>query len=55
MKQQSLASMTYEGMKKRTKREKFLQEMNRVVPWERLERLIEPYYPKLEMAVRRGG
>jgi IS5 family transposase len=47
MKQQSLASLTYEGMKKRTKREKFLQEMNRVVPWERLERLIEPYYPKV--------
>jgi hypothetical protein len=27
MKQQSLASLTYEGMKKRTKREKFLNEM----------------------------
>jgi IS5 family transposase len=47
MKQQSLASLTYEGMKKRTKREKFLQEMNRVVPWERLEGLIEPHYPKV--------
>lgn len=45
MKQQSLASLTYEGMKKRTKREKFLNEMDRVVPWERLEKLIEPYYP----------
>ena len=47
MKQQSLASLTYEGMKKRTKREKFLQEMERVVPWERLERLIEPHYTKV--------
>lgn len=47
MKQQSLASLTYEGMKKRTKREKFLNEMARVVPWERLEKLVEPYYPKV--------
>lgn len=45
MKQQSLASLTYEGMKKRTKREKFLKEMEQAVPWERLEKLIEPYYP----------
>ena len=41
MKQQSLASLTYEGMKKRTKREKFLKEMEQVVPWDRLEKLIE--------------
>jgi IS5 family transposase len=47
MKQQSLASLTYEGMKKRTKREKFLKEMEQVVPWERLEKLIEPYYPRV--------
>jgi transposase, IS5 family len=46
MKQQSLASLTYEGMKKRTKREKFLNEMERVVPWERLLKLIEPHYPR---------
>lgn len=47
MKQQSLASLTYEVMKKRTKREVFLNEMERVVPWERLEGLIEPHYPKV--------
>lgn len=45
MKQQSLASLTYEGMKKGTKREKFLKEMEQVVPWDRLEKLIEPYSP----------
>jgi len=45
MKQQSLASLTYEGMKKGTKREKFLKEMEQVVPWDRLEKLIEPHYP----------
>ena len=46
MKQQSLASLTYEGMKKRTKRKKFLNEMVKVVPWERLLKLVEPHYPK---------
>ena len=29
-----------------TKREAFLNEMERVVPWSRLLKLIEPYYPK---------
>lgn len=33
MKQQGLAPLAYEGMKKRTKREKFLNEMGQVVPW----------------------
>ncbi len=47
MKQQSLASLTYEGMKKRTKREKFLKEMEQVVPWDRLEKVIEPHYPRV--------
>jgi transposase, IS5 family len=47
MKQQSLATLTYEGMKKRTKSEQFLKEMEQVVPWERLEKLIEPHYPRV--------
>jgi len=29
-----------------TRRERFLGEMNAVIPWERLLKLIEPYYPK---------
>jgi IS5 family transposase len=32
--------------KKRTKREKFLAEMDAVVPWQALIALIEPHYPK---------
>jgi IS5 family transposase len=32
--------------KKRTKREKFLAEMDQVVPWHALITLIEPHYPK---------
>lgn len=31
---------------KTTKREPFLTEMNRVVPWTKLCAVIEPYYPK---------
>jgi hypothetical protein len=46
MKQQTLTSLTCEVKKKRTKREKFLNEMEQVVPWERLMGLIEPHYPK---------
>ena len=32
--------------KKRTKRERFLAEMEAVVPWKALVELIEPHYPK---------
>ena len=32
--------------KKQTKREKFLSEMDKVLPWQLLIDLIEPYYPK---------
>jgi len=38
--------------KKRTKREKFLAEMEAVVPWQALIDLIEPHYPK---ASKKGG
>ena len=38
--------------KKHTKREKFLSEMEVVVPWQALIALIEPYYPK---ASKKGG
>jgi IS5 family transposase len=38
--------------KKRTKREKFLAEMDAVVPWQALLDLIEPHYPKTS---KKGG
>ena len=38
--------------KKHTKREKFLAEMEAVVPWQALINLIEPHYPK---ASKKGG
>lgn len=46
MKQTSFASAEYAGKKRKTRREKFLSEMDAVVPWSRLEALIEPHYPK---------
>ena len=46
MQQTTFASLAWVGKKKQTKREKFLFEMDRVVPWEKLTARIEPHYPK---------
>src|SRR6478736_9667186 len=46
MKQLSFSDAEYGGKRKRTRREVFLAEMHRAVPWSRLEALIEPHYPK---------
>ncbi len=46
MKQTSFASLEYARKKRMTRREKFLGEMERVVPWAALVALIEPHYPK---------
>lgn len=46
MVQLGFASLDYQAKKKQTKREKFLGEMERVVPWARLEALIVPHYAK---------
>jgi len=45
MDQLSFTDAEYAGKKKRTRREKFLLEMEQVVPWKRLVSLIEPFYP----------
>ena len=42
----SFAESEFSGKKKTTRRERFLGEMEKVVPWERLEALIKPHYPK---------
>ena len=46
MKQLTLATAGFDRFAKRTRRAAFLCEMERVVPWAALCRLIEPYYPK---------
>jgi transposase, IS5 family len=44
--QVSFAQVEYDKKKKRTRREIFLEKMERVVPWSRLVEVIEPHYPK---------
>src|SRR5690348_5876753 len=45
--QRTLAMMTgFERYTKKTRRAMFLEEMERVVPWQKLCALIEPHYPK---------
>jgi transposase, IS5 family len=54
MKQTTFATATgFEAFRKTTRREVFLTEMNRVVPWVELCALIEPVYPKPDRAGRR--
>jgi transposase, IS5 family len=49
MAQITLASQaSFERYTKQTRREKFLGEMERIVPWRELEALVEPHYPKGE-------
>src|SRR5690242_7162100 len=44
--QRTFASMAWEAKGKVTRRERFLAEMDAVIPWSRLLALIQPYYPK---------
>ena len=46
MRQQTFAECTFEQYRKPTKRDLFLAEMDRIIPWEELSRVIEPYYPR---------
>ena len=46
--QMSFAQAEYAGKKKLTRRERFLAEMEQLVPWARLVAVIAPYYPKGE-------
>ena len=45
MSQRSFASAEHALKKKQTRREKFLADMERVVPWPRLIAVVEPMYP----------
>ena len=46
MAQASFAELEHDLKKRRTRRELFLEKMDKLVPWERLERWIEPFYAK---------
>ena len=45
MKQMSFAAYEFAQKKRVTRREKFLAEMEQVVPWARLQAIVEPLYP----------
>jgi len=46
MRQLTLATVNFDKHRKRTRRAAFLAEMERIVPWQELCALIEPFYPK---------
>ena len=46
--QGSFSQAEYAGKKKQTRRDKFLAEMEQVVPWARLVARLQPFYPKGE-------
>jgi len=46
MSQMSFTDAEYRIKRKQTRREIFLAEMDRVVPWKEIQGLIEPVYPK---------
>ena len=44
--QATFAGLEYGMKKRRTRREKFLERMEGLIPWEELEAVIRPHYPK---------
>lgn len=52
MRQQSFANATFEHYRKPTRRERFLAEMEEIIPWKELCEIIEPFYPKPKGAGR---
>lgn len=45
MSQISFSDAEFAGKRKKIKREVFLKEMQLVVPWKALQKVIEPFYP----------
>ena len=52
MEQAAFSEWERDAKKRRTRRAKFLTKRDGLIPWERLERRVEPFYPK---ACPRGG
>ena len=46
MKRVTFAGLAYENKKKKTRRERFLDEMDEVIPWDELTQVIIKHYPK---------
>ena len=43
--QRSFAEVEYDGKQRQTRRERLLQRMDGLIPWQRLERRLRPVYP----------
>ena len=46
MDQPTFAELEFQGKKRKTRREMFLERMDGLIPWQRLEERIRPVYPK---------
>ena len=53
MRQQSFVANDFEKYRKKTRKEVFLEEMEQIIPWKALSKVIKPYYPKPKGAGRR--
>ena len=52
MRQRTLADEGFEKFRKPTRREQFLEEMDQIIPWRDLCKVIKPFYPKPKGAGR---
>lgn len=48
MEQMTFSEAEYQNMKRKTRREIFLERMDKLIPWERLEKKVARHYPKGE-------
>jgi len=53
VRQKTLADESFEKFRKKTRKEQFLDEMERIIPWKELTAAIEPFYPNPQGAGRR--
>jgi IS5 family transposase len=52
MRQQTLAEEGFERYRKPTRRDQFLDEIDKIIPWAGLSEVIKPFYPKQSGAAR---
>jgi transposase, IS5 family len=45
--QKSFSDLGYANNKTLTRRDRFLPQIEKVSPWDKLQQLIEPFYPKI--------
>ena len=51
MEQKSFADLEYEYKKRKTRRQLFLERMDALIPWKRLEKLVKNIIPKVVVEV----